>query len=94
MELRFWRDPETGLPHIYNRGVREEEVRQVLTRPVVNLPAERNARTILGQTPTGRCLKVVLVPDEGAASGFVVAAYELRGRGLKAFRRLRKRKRQ
>jgi hypothetical protein len=30
MELRFWTDPETGLPHIFNHGVTEEEVRQVL----------------------------------------------------------------
>src|SRR5438876_6655841 len=33
MELRFWSDPETGLPHIYDHGVSEEEVRQVLSRP-------------------------------------------------------------
>lgn len=33
MELRFWIDPETGLAHIYEHGVTEEEVRQVLARP-------------------------------------------------------------
>ena len=33
MELRFWKDPETGLPHICDHGVTEEEVRQVLSRP-------------------------------------------------------------
>ena len=30
MELRFWIDPETNLPHIFDHGVTEEEVRQVL----------------------------------------------------------------
>ena len=29
MELRFWEDAETGLLHIFNHGVTEEEVRQV-----------------------------------------------------------------
>jgi hypothetical protein len=30
MEIRFYLDPETGLPHIYEHGVTEEEVEQVL----------------------------------------------------------------
>jgi hypothetical protein len=28
MELRFWIDPETDLPHIFDHGVTEEEVSQ------------------------------------------------------------------
>ena len=30
MELRFYVDPETGEPHIYNHAVTEGEVRQVV----------------------------------------------------------------
>jgi len=30
MEIRFYEDPDTGLPHIYGHGVSEKEVRQVL----------------------------------------------------------------
>jgi hypothetical protein len=92
MRLRFYRDPESGLPHIYNHGVTEDEVRQVLARPVSNSPAGRNSRTIMGQTLVGRCLKVVFVPDPSPDSGFVVTAYELRGKALKAFRREQRRK--
>ena len=33
MELRFWTDAETGLPHNYDHGVTEDEVQQVLNRP-------------------------------------------------------------
>jgi hypothetical protein len=29
LELRFWTDAETGLPHIFDHGVTEEEVQQV-----------------------------------------------------------------
>ena len=34
MELRFYEDPDTGLPHILNHGVNENEVRQILGRTV------------------------------------------------------------
>ena len=30
MEVRFYLDPETDLPHIYGHGVTENEVEQVL----------------------------------------------------------------
>ena len=30
MEIRFFLDPETRQPHIYEHGVIEEEVRQIL----------------------------------------------------------------
>jgi len=30
MKIRFYIDPETGLPHIYNHKVREDEVEDVL----------------------------------------------------------------
>jgi hypothetical protein len=92
MDLRFYLDPETALPHIHDHGVTEDEVRQVLARPASNSPAGRNARTIMGQTLAGRYLKVVFVPDPTPESGFVVTAYELRGKALKAFRREQRRK--
>ncbi len=92
MELRFWNDPETGLPHIYTHGVSEEEVRQVLGRPGLGYTEERNACVRLGQTTAGRYLKVVYVPDEGGGSAFVVTAYELKGKALKAYRRRKRRK--
>src|SRR5438067_122995 len=60
MELRFWIDPETDLPHIFGHGVTEDEVRQVVRRPGLNVAGDRNSRTILGQTEAGRHLKVVL----------------------------------
>ena len=30
--VRYYIDPETGLPHIYNHSVTEEEVEEVLAR--------------------------------------------------------------
>jgi hypothetical protein len=46
----------------------------------------------MAQTSAGRYLKVVFVPDPDGDGGFVVTAYELRGKGLKAYRRNKRRK--
>ncbi len=92
MELRFWTDAETGLPHIFDHGVTEDEVRQILARPGLKRRAGDNSQSILGQTSAGRHLKVVFVPDAEGDSGFVVTAYEIRGKGLKAYRRNKRRK--
>jgi hypothetical protein len=92
MELRFWTDPETGLPHIYDHGVTEDEVRQVLARPGLKRRAGGDSLSILGQTSAGRHLKVVFVPDPEGDGGFVVTAYDIRGKSLKAYRRNKRRK--
>jgi hypothetical protein len=65
MELRFWTDPETGMPHIYEHGVNEEEVQQVLNRSGEDFPGRDDSQIRLGQTSAGRYLQVVYVPDEG-----------------------------
>ena len=92
MEFRFYRDPETGLPHIYGHGVTEEEVYQVLASRGEDLPGKRNSRMKLGQTAAGRYLQVIYVPDEDPESVFVITAYELRGKARTAYRRRQRRK--
>lgn len=92
MELRFFEDPETGLPHIYQHGVTEEEVRQILAQPGEDRPSSDDSRTAIGQTFAGRYLRVIYVPDTGEDSAFVVTAYEVHGNPLKAFRRRKRRK--
>lgn len=92
MELRFYIDPETGQPHIYEHGVTEEEVRQVLTRRGDDFRGRRDSLIRFGQTEAGRYLKVVYKFDEDGDSMFVITAYDLRGNELKAFRRRQRRK--
>lgn len=93
MDMRFCIDAETGQPHIFGHGVTEEEVRQVLVRGGDDFRGRRNSRIRFGQTMTGRYLKVVYVPDEERDSVFVITAYDLKGKALKAFRRRQRRKR-
>jgi hypothetical protein len=93
MDIRFYRDAETDLPHIYDHGISEDEVAQVLRSAGEDLPADRGARMKLGQTAAGRYLQVIYAPDESPESVFVITAYELRGKAKTAFRRRQRRKR-
>jgi hypothetical protein len=92
MDIRFYRDSDTGDPHIYEHGVTEEEVEQVLRASGEDFAGTRNSRMKLGQTAAGRYLQVIYVPDEGGESVFVITAYELQGKAKKAFRRRQRRK--
>jgi Domain of unknown function (DUF4258) len=90
VELRFFIDPSTRQPHIYGHNVTEVEVEDVLTRPIEDRPGSEGARVALGQTETGRYLKVIYVPDPAPDSLFVITAYDLGPKALKALRRRRK----
>ena len=87
MKIRYYIDPENGLPHIYRHYVRENEVEDVLQKPVEDRPGKENSRIAIGQTQGGRYLRVIYVPDPEPDSIFVITAYELSGKPLKAYRR-------
>ena len=93
MDIRYHRDPETGLPHIYDHGIREQEVEAVLRGVGDDVPADRGSRMKLGQTAEGRYLQVIYSPDEDGIGVFVITAFELKGKSKKAFRRRQRRKR-
>jgi Domain of unknown function (DUF4258) len=64
--------------HRYN--VDEGEVEDVLTRPIEDRPGSEGSRVAVGQTESGRYLRVIYVPDPEPESVFVVTAYELGGK--------------
>jgi len=92
MNVRFYIDPETRLPHIYNHNVRENEVEDVLRKPGEDRPGKEYSRIAIGQTKGGRYLRVIYVPDPVPDSVFVITAYELTGNPLKAYRRRSRRR--
>lgn len=92
MRLRYYLDPATGEPHIYQHGVREIDVEEVLERPLEDRPGRERSRVALGQTEAGRYLRVIYVPDSEPASVFVITAYDVGPKALKALRRRRRRK--
>jgi hypothetical protein len=93
MQVRYYRNPVTGLPHIYDHGVTEAEVERILARPGEDGPSSGDSRQALGQTEAGRYLRVIYVPDKAGDGVFVVTAYPLTGRALQAYRRRRRRRR-
>ena len=94
MKVRFHLDPETGQPHIYEHGVTEDEVRQVMALRGDDIRGRGQTRVRFGQTAAGRYLKVIYVPDEDGDGAFVITAYEPRPKAVKAFRRRKRRRRQ
>ncbi len=63
INVRFYIDPETGKPHIYNHGVQENEVEEVLAKPGEDRAGKEGSRVAIGQTKSGRFLRVIYVPD-------------------------------
>ena len=92
MEVRFYIDQETNLPHIYNHQVLEQEVEDVLTKPGEDRIGREGSRVAIGQTQAGRYLKIIYVPEPKTNSIFVLTAYELTGKPVAAYQRRRRRK--
>lgn len=93
MKIRFYIDPTTSLPHIYNHQVDETEVKEVLTNSNEDRPGTKNSRVAIGRTEAGRILRVIYVRDPKPDRVFVITAYTLEGKPLAAFRRRMKKKR-
>ncbi len=93
MDVRYHRDPDSGLPHISGHGVTEAEVEYVLRHPGEDGPGRDDSRVALGQTDAGRYLRVIYIPDEVGDGLFVVTAYELQSKPLQAYRRRQRRRR-
>lgn len=92
LEIRYNWDDDVDLPHIAAHGVGGDEVEEVLRRPLEDLPGARNSRIMIGRTAAGRMLKIICVPDDDGEGVFVVTAYDLVGKALRAHkRRMRKR---
>ena len=92
MNIRYYIDPETKLPHIYEHDVKETEVEEVLSNPGEDRPGREGSRVAIGRMSDGRYLRVIYVPDPAPNSVFVITAYELQGKPLIAYRRRRRRK--
>jgi hypothetical protein len=90
MNIVFYVDPGTGMPHIHRHGVREDEVEEVLSNPGEDRPGKEGSRIAIGQTLGPRYLRVIYVPDPDPESVFVIIAYEMKGNPLAAYRRRRR----
>ena len=92
MKIRYYIDPVTGEPHIYNHSVDEAEVEDVIEGPGEDRVGRDDSRVAIGQTRHGRFLRVIYVADPEPDSVFVITAYELADKPLLAYRRRRRKK--
>jgi len=91
MKIRFNIDHD-GQPHIHAHGVSESEVREVLDRPLERTAGKADTSVVIGRTRGGRVLKVIVAPSRDGNGIFVVTAYDLPARQLRALNRRLKRK--
>ncbi|MGO8901431.1 MAG: hypothetical protein ACLQU5_24215 [Isosphaeraceae bacterium] len=92
MDIRFYLDPDTGLPHIYGHGVTEEEVEQVLRASGGDIQGSRGSRMKL-RPDLGRALSPGhLLARRGTGERLRDHRYELTGNAKRAYRRRRRRK--
>jgi hypothetical protein len=87
MNIHYYIDPETGQPHIYIHNVSEDEVEDVLLKPGEDRSGKDGSRVAIGQTRTGRYLKVIYVFNLNPKSIFIITAFDLIGKPLIAYRR-------
>jgi hypothetical protein len=93
MRVRYYIDASTSEPHIYRHDVSEGEVEEALGRPLEDRPGHDGARVAIGKSRSGRFLRIIYVPDPEPRSIFVITAYDLGPKALKALkRRLKKRR--
>ncbi|VVB55184.1 Uncharacterised protein [uncultured archaeon] len=87
MNIRYYIDPETDQPHIYNHNVSEDEVEDVLLKPGEDRSGKDGSRVSIGQTRAGRYLRVIYVLDNEPKSIFIITAFDLVGKPLIAYKR-------
>jgi hypothetical protein len=92
LNIRYNIDPDTQQPHIHGHRVFESEVEDVLRFPLESRRGGNDSTVLLGRTRSGRLLRVIVAFDADRTGVFVITAYDLQGKPLKALRRrLRKR---
>ena len=92
MNFRFYTDPESGLPHIYDHAVDEQEVEEAFMSRGEDRQGRNETRVAIGLTSGGRYLRLIYPRDLEPDSVFVITAYELRGKPLAAYLRRRRRR--
>lgn len=90
MNIRYFLDPDTGLPHIYGHGIVEHEIEEVMRGDGDDVSGRENSRIKIGQTSGGRFLKLIYVPDDDGDGIFIITAYQLKDKAKKAYRRRRR----
>jgi hypothetical protein len=92
MRVRFHTELD-GTPHIYAHDVSEKEVLEVLAAPLERLRGRDTSSVTIGRTRSGRLLKVVDASANDGDGVFVITAFDLPPKQIRALNRRLKRRR-
>jgi hypothetical protein len=92
MNVRFHTNPD-GEPHIHDHGVAEDEVLEALAWPLEQISGRDESTILIGRTAAGRVLKVIFADARDGQSIFIITAFDLPAKQLRALRRRLKRRR-
>ena len=84
--IEFVIDPQTQRAHVEDHGVSRAEVLEVLDGPTYDSAANNGARAAVGQTSSGRILRVIY-RRKAPRHVLVITAYEADRRTKKRFHR-------
>jgi hypothetical protein len=93
MRVRFHTDLD-GEPHLHAHNVSEQEVLEVLSRPLERVAGRDESFVTIGRTRGGRILKVIDLPARDGDGIFVVTAFDLPPKQARAMNRRLKRRSQ
>ena len=94
MAIRFHTDLN-GEPHIHAHRVSEQEVIEVLARPLERVAGRDDSFITIGRTRAGRILKIIHAPTRDEDGIFIISAFDLPAKQVRALkRRLKRRRRQ
>jgi len=91
MEIEFYIDADTGEPHIARHGVEKWEAIDVLENAEVSYNGRGGTLVAVGQTRSGRCLRVIY-RRLGTEACRIITAYDLSANAKRALRRKRRRR--
>lgn len=92
MNIRFHTDLD-GEPHIHGHNVSEAEVIEVLDRPLERIAGRDSSFITIGRTRAGRILTVIDTLARDGDGIFVITAYDLPVKQVRALNRRLKRRR-
>jgi hypothetical protein len=91
MNVRFNKNPD-GEPHVRDHHVEVSEVLEALEDSLESISGGADTTIVIGRTRSGRMLKIVHAPSRDGDGIFVVTAFDLPAKQIRALkRRLRRR---
>lgn len=92
MNVRFNLNPDAEA-HTLDHGVSEAEVHEAMDRPLLQTSGRDGSTILIGRTIAGRVLKIIFTDARDGDGIFVITAFDLPDKQIRALQRRLKRRR-